>query len=170
MSDNGFVEIPVYPESTSFAAGPENHKGLRMKLFRGDKIVCCSISIPEHMAGHGNLVHRGILSTLLDEAMAWAVLVFLRKNVFTKSMTVNFHKPVRVMDLLRVEAKLKEHVSAREAVIAGKIYNSSGELCVSSTGVFSLLSKDYVKKLALADERELNYCWDLFESIERDEK
>ena len=166
MSENDFVEIPIFPDSISFAAGPNNHKGLGMKIFRNDNIVRSNISVPGYMARQGTLVHEGILSMMLDETMAWGVLVFLRMNVFTKSITVNFHKPVKVMDMLTVEARLKERTSEREAVISGEIYNSKDELCVSSTAVFSLLSKDYVKKLALADERELTYYWDLFESFE----
>jgi len=169
VSENCFIEIPVYPESISFAAGPKNQQGLGMKIFRNDELVQSSVSVPVYMARQGNLVHEGILSTMIDEVMAWAVLVFLRLNVFTKSITMNYHKPVEVMDMLRVEARLKERTGEREAVVAGEIYNSRGELCVSSTGVFSLLTRDFVKKLALADDTEMEYCWALFDSIENNE-
>lgn len=167
MSENNFVEIPVFPDSDSFANGPYNQYGLRMKFYRNDKLVFCNISVPEHMTRWNSFVHEGILSTMLDETMAWGAIIFLRKNVFTKSMTVNYHIPVMALDMLRIEGQIEKHTSEREAVIAGRIYNSRGELCVTSTGIFSLMAKDYVKKLAIADEREIEFYWDMMDSIDK---
>lgn len=165
VSDNSFIEIHTYPESISFAAGPKNSRGLGMRIFRNDSIVRSSFSVPGYLGRQCGYVHEGILTTMLDEVMAWAVLVFLRLNVFTKSITVNYHKPVPVNDTLRIDAWLKERTGDREAVVSGEIYNSSGELCVTSTAVFSLMTRDYVKSLGLADEDEMQYCWDLFDTF-----
>lgn len=170
MSENNSIEIPNMPDSNCFACGPINGKGLGMKFFKNDSIVYCNISIPAYMAGWNSVVHGGILSTLLDETMGWGAIVLLKKYIFTKSMTVNYHKPVLVMDTLRVESEVKERINEREAVMTARVYNSKSELCVSSTGVFSLMEKDYITKLAIVEEKQINFFSELFESFEKEQK
>lgn len=168
MSDKKFIEVPNLPGSNCFACGPANDQGLKMKFFFHDSIVFCNIAIPEYMVGWRTIAHGGILSTLLDETMSWGAIVLLRKYILTKSMTINYHRPVLVNEVLRIESEIKEHISDREGVMIGKIFNSKGELCVSSIGHFALMDKDYIKKLALVDDKEIDFYWEMFESFDKE--
>lgn len=154
------------PDSECFACGPANDKGLQMKFYKSGSTVFSELVIPEYMSGWNRVVHGGILSTLLDEVMGWGAIVLLKKYIFTKSMTVNYLKPVQVLDMLRVESEVLERKGEREAVMEGRIINSSGEVCVTSTGYFSLMDKAFITKLGVTDEKQIEYFEKFFETFE----
>ncbi|MFP4496832.1 MAG: PaaI family thioesterase, partial [Vulcanimicrobiota bacterium] len=57
-----------------FACGPENPIGLNMKLnYKQNKVTVEFIPKKEHQGWH-NMVHGGILFTLMDEAMAKLII------------------------------------------------------------------------------------------------
>jgi len=62
-----------------------------MKFYSTEKkeLVVSWLKVPDHLCGWSNLVHGGIISTMLDEAMGWAGLVILKKLVVSKSITVS---------------------------------------------------------------------------------
>lgn len=162
-----FIEVPNLPDSNCFACGPINDQGLKMKFYANDSLVYCNIALPPHLAGWRTLAHGGVLSTLLDETMSWGAIVLLRKYIFTKSITVNYHKPVSVMEMLRVESEVKDIINDREAIITGRIFNNAGDLCTSANAVFSLMTKEYVKKLGLVDDKEIDFYWEMFDSFDK---
>ncbi len=166
MADTNTVYIPNMPDSDCFACGPANEKGLQMKFFKSGNLVFSELAIPEYMSGWNRVVHGGILSTLLDEAMGWGAIVLLKKYIFTKSMTVNYLKPVQVLDMLRVESEVLERTGEREAVMEGRILNGRGEVCVTSTGSFSLMDKAFITRLGVTDQKQIEYFEKFFETFE----
>jgi len=168
MHKKNFIEIPNYGESVCFACGPANDKGLQMKFYGNDKLVYSYVTLPDHMAGWNGVSHGGIVSTLLDETMSWGAIFLARRLVLTKSMTVNYHKPVPVSEMLRVEGSIKERTSPKEAVMSAKIFNAGGELCASSTGIFLLMDKERINKLGFVDEKEVDFYWEMINTIKLD--
>jgi acyl-coenzyme A thioesterase PaaI-like protein len=78
-------------ESHCFGCGLKNDSGIHMKFYSTEKkeLVVSWLKVPDHLCGWSNLVHGGIISTMLDEAMGWAGLVILKKLVVSKSITVS---------------------------------------------------------------------------------
>ena len=64
----------------------------------------------------------------------------------TKSIAVDFLKPVYVGEELRLEGKPLESKSEREAVMQSALYNPEDQLCARATGVFALFTLDEMKK------------------------
>ncbi len=155
MCEKSFIEIPNMDHNMCFGCGPANEHGLKMKFFGSDNMIYADIAVPGYLLGWNGVVHGGILSTILDEVMSWGAIFLTKKFILTKSMTVNYHKPVRVGDMLRVESEIKERLSEREAAMTGRIFNSKGELSVSSTGVMALMDMDYVKKLGIMKDKDV---------------
>lgn len=155
MCEKSFIEIPNMDHNMCFGCGPANDQGLKMKFFGSDDMIYANIAVPEYLLGWNGVVHGGILSTILDEGMSWGAIFLTRKFILTKSMTVNYHKPVMVGDMLRVESEISERISDREAAMTGRIFNSRGELSVSSTGVMALLDMEYIKKLGIMKDRDI---------------
>jgi len=91
-----YVPLPVQDDHRCFACGPANAAGLHMRFLAGEDRVVSRLTIPEHLRGWSNLAHGGVLSTILDEIMSWTAIHLLRRVILTKSMTVNFKKPVYV--------------------------------------------------------------------------
>jgi uncharacterized protein (TIGR00369 family) len=118
---------------------------------RRDSVVSW-LTVPDHLCGWSSLVHGGIISTILDEAMGWAAVVILKKLVISKSLTVDFIKPVLIGKEIRIEGKVSKINSEREAVLQGCIYDDNGEICAQSSSLFSLFSPESIKKMGFVDQ------------------
>ena len=77
-------------DTKCFACGKNNPEGLHMEFYTDEKSVFSKLVIPETKRGWDQVVHGGILSTILDEIMAWTAIYFTGSFMLTKNMTVNF--------------------------------------------------------------------------------
>ena len=123
-----------------FGCGSKNPHGLQMRFSTDEEAVFSHVVVPPHLTGWNDLVHGGILSTMLDEIMAWTAIYLLKQVAVTKSMTVDFLKPVLAGDELAVTGRILEKTNEREAVVEGLIHNSDGDLCTRSNATFYLLT------------------------------
>jgi len=76
-------------------------------------------------------------------------------TILTKSMTVDFIKPVYVGAELKVEGNVFEKQSDRETVMQGRIYNKEGILCAKSKGIYVLFEPKVAKKLNMMSAEAL---------------
>ena len=125
-----------------------------MKFYTTDSrdSVVSWLTVPDHLCGWSNLVHGGVISTMLDEAMGWAGLIILKKLVVSKSLTVDFFKPVLIGKEIRVEGMVNKINNEREAILQGYIYNDENEICARSSSLVSLFSLETIKKMNVMDE------------------
>lgn len=137
-----------------------------MELYTDEKIVMSQIILPEHFSSWANVVHGGILATLLDEIMGWAGLYLLRQITLTKKMTVEFSKAVYVGETLKVVGSVVKKNGKRNAEIEGVITRDNGEACVRSRGDFTILSSKLALRLGIiTDEQLQNFFEPLFQQI-----
>ncbi|MCL2155841.1 MAG: PaaI family thioesterase [Leptospirales bacterium] len=151
MDNDGLKEIITLEQSMCFGCGPSNEHGLKMRLYLDDKIVYSNMVIAEHMVGWKNIIHGGIASAMLDECMGRCAMFLLKKFAFTKTMTINYHKSLIVGDTVKVESEIEEHINDREVRVLGRIFNSKGELCITSTCIMNMVGEEFVKKLGMED-------------------
>lgn len=135
-----------------FGCSPKNPYGLKMTFFTDDESVFSRVTVPEHLCGWNNLVHGGVISTLLDEIMSWSAIYLFKKVILTKTMTVDFLKPVFIGERLQLEGRIHERTGEREAVMEGRLLNPSGEICARSEAVFALISPRLSRKMGILDE------------------
>lgn len=76
-----------------FACGQNNPHGLRMLVSYEDDKAVCRLSLPEHFQGWERIAHGGVVSAILDEIMAYAVIHFLGQGV-TLRMETTFRQAV----------------------------------------------------------------------------
>jgi len=127
-----------------------------MRFFTDDKTVQSPVRVPDHLCGWSNLVHGGVISTICDEIMSWTALHLLRRIILTRTMTIDFIKPLFVGQDLRAEGQVIELVSDREARIEGRIFNHSGDLCARSQGTFALFTIEAIRRLNIIDPADLD--------------
>ena len=100
-----------------FACGQDNPIGLRL-LFEVDGLARSikTVFTPQKIhQGYQDVVHGGIISTILDEAMTKLAFA-LGYNAVTAKLTVRFKKPLMVGETVVVTGKLtKEAKRAMEA-------------------------------------------------------
>ena len=101
------MELNLEIDQYCFACGPDNPIGLKLKFeYQSDGVVARFTPAKEHQ-GYLNMVHGGILSTILDEAMAHVVLARNLRAV-TARMSVSFKKPTRIGEELTVTGRIIE--------------------------------------------------------------
>ena len=84
--------------------------------------------------------------------MGRAVIHKMRCLGMTKSMTVDFLKPITIDKELKVVGKVLEVMNDRECIAEAMIFNQAGQPCAKSTGTFALFRPDHSKKLGIKDE------------------
>ncbi len=108
-----------------FVCGPKNPIGLKLDFhFDGKTIKTEFIPKKEHQ-GYLNIVHGGIISTLLDEVMV-KLAIAMDMPAVTASMEIRLRKAVNVGEKITVEAKMLKITSKllesyAEAVIGNNV-------------------------------------------------
>ena len=94
--NNDPKHLPNRETHNCFGCSPINASGLQMKFSTDESTVFSRLTVPDHLCGWDRLVHGGVISTILDEIMSWTGIYMLKQITMTKSMTVDFIKPVQV--------------------------------------------------------------------------
>jgi len=144
--------LPNRTGSMCFGCSAANPTGLRLEFFTDGESIFSWVKVPAHLCGWKNLVHGGIISTILDEVMGRTVIHKTRCLGMTKSMMVEFLKPVTIDRELKAAGKMLEVKNDRECLAEAMIFNEAGDLCAKSTGTFALFKPDHSKKLGIKDE------------------
>ncbi len=129
-------EFAQSPNNVCFACGPGNPCGLHLHPRRdGDMIVAEFVPGQWHEGWRG-VVHGGILMTILDETMAYALFLDGYEGL-TARMDVRYRASVQQGDRLRVEARIvgrRSHVMDMNGVIL-----RGGQVVVEGTARFMIL-------------------------------
>jgi len=138
-----------------FGCGPDNPHGLKMRFESNGSMIRSMVIMEPRFRGWSNLIHGGILSTMLDEVMGWTVIHLTGKFMLTKSMQVSFRKPVRVGAALSVTGFIRERMGEKRVLVAAEIRNEAGELCAESAAEFALFSIEQFRRMRILPEEEL---------------
>ena len=149
--------LPNSSNHNCFGCSPVNPSGLQMKFYTNSSSVYSQVKVPEHLCGWNQLVHGGVLSTILDEIMSWTAIYLLKQITLTKSMTIEFIKPVYVNSSLKAEGRVIEKTAKHEALVEGILYNSEDKICARSSAKFAVFSPAVAKRLGIAKEEHLNW-------------
>ena len=154
--------LPNSSDHYCFGCSPVNPSGLQMNFFADRDTVFSNVTIPDHLCGWSNIAHGGVLTTILDEIMSWAALHFIKRITMTKSMNIEFIKPVYIRNPLKAEGKVLEITGKHVAVMEGILYNDKGVACVKSTANFAIFSPKIAKRLGIADDNSLKFFANVF--------
>jgi acyl-coenzyme A thioesterase PaaI-like protein len=86
-----------------FGCGKRNPCGLKLEFEWDGKVATSSFTPTEFHQGWRGIIHGGILSSLLDEAMGY-VACFERVAGVTAAIEVRFKRPVRIGEPLTITA------------------------------------------------------------------
>ena len=159
---NGLRPLPVRDFHNCFGCGPRNTHGLKMRFYTDEKSLYSWVEIPGHFSGWKDFAHGGVITTMLDEVMGWSALHLLKTMVLTKSITVDFVKPVHVNREVKLVGTVLERRNDREAVMEGALYDANGELCSKAVGTFALFPPEIALKFGILDETDIVEVSDLF--------
>ncbi len=110
----------------------------------------------EELCGFSGILHGGIISCVIDEALWWSSAVASGRFVMTKDLKVNYLRPVTTRKTYRVEAD-PPHAQGRTYGCRGRITDSAGTLCVEGEGTYFPLrggkNRNPQEVLSYVDER-----------------
>lgn len=139
-------------DGTCFACGPHNTAGLHMHFQSDGETVFSWLKVPRHLCGWQNILHGGIISTILDEIMSWTAHHLIKKLILTRSISIEFLKPAYVETNLRAEGRIHQLTSERQALLKARLYNANEKICARATGSFALLTPKIARRLGVIDE------------------
>ena len=152
-----YQDLRIRPHNC-FACGELNEIGLHLKLKLEPGRCSAELEVPDRFEGWEGIIHGGILCTVMDEVMAWALAQNDSWGV-TARMSVDFRKPVTVGQKIRVEGWITES-RRRIHVTAAKIVDAdTGVECASAQATYVSASE--------ARKRELKERYGVFLGEER---
>jgi uncharacterized protein (TIGR00369 family) len=119
-----------------FVCGEANPAGLNLRFESDGRTVRTRFTPRAEHVGFQQVVHGGIVSTLLDEIMVWACAVATRRFAFCAELKVRFVKPARPGEELHVSGELLANRRNRVYEAKAELKNPVGELLAVATGKY----------------------------------
>lgn len=150
-----------------FACGTANPQGLGMTFARlGDRVLGAVTLQRAHM-GWDRIAHGGIVSTVLDEVMAYTVIALRRAFFVTQSMTVRYLRPVPLETPLRAEGTLTEETPPRSCRTAARLYGPEDRLLAEAEAEMIYLPEDRLGMVSPALREEMRELFRAMADLER---
>lgn len=123
-------------EGHCFACGEKNPHGLKMKfqVDREKQAIHTVFTVEPTYQGWDGVVHGGIISTLLDEAMA-NLVYHLGYNAIVASLEVRFKQPTPILQPLLIQGEIIE-VHKKLVKAKASLKKEDGTLLATATSSF----------------------------------
>ena len=128
-------QLAVREDHWCFGCGRQNPIGLKMTFFEdGEQVWAPWTPLREHQ-GYEEIVHGGLITTVLDEVMGWAI--YVRKLwAVTGSINVRFRKPVMVGEALTARAWVATVSGRKVDVRAQLVRDCDGQVLAEGSALF----------------------------------
>jgi acyl-coenzyme A thioesterase PaaI-like protein len=125
-----------------FACGTANPVGLKMRFYRNGNAVYSDIRLGKHFEGWENMAHGGIISTILDEVMSWAIICFRKRLFVTRKMELKYVRPVPLNTSLRARGRVMDEDRGPLIKTRGELFDDAGRILARSVGEFALVTEE----------------------------
>jgi uncharacterized protein (TIGR00369 family) len=135
--------IPNYPYC--FVCGDKNKRGLNIRFYFYQGKAKAEYTPTKEFEGYKDILHGGIISSLLDEVMIQAIIV-QGLLTFTTQIEVKFKKPARIGEKLFLEGEIIED-KGKIIVTKGEISKEDGTTVAVATGKYFKAKGEMKKQL-----------------------
>jgi uncharacterized protein (TIGR00369 family) len=115
-----------------FVCGSENPAGLGIAFREQGQGVEAEVRFPAHLQGWQDVVHGGLLATVLDETMVKAA-AFQGITCVTAELTVKYRSPAATGVQYRLAGRILD-AHGRMVTAESSIEDASGRVCARATG------------------------------------
>jgi uncharacterized protein (TIGR00369 family) len=122
----------AFADHHCFACGSSNPIGMRLHIELGEGTAATSWRVGEDFVGWSDMVHGGIVATLLDEVMAWACSSFDAWAV-TAEMSIRYRSPASPGEELRAAARVARR-RRRIYDVEGSVTAADGRVIAEGSG------------------------------------
>ncbi len=130
--------LPRYKKC--FVCGKENPIGLNITFRTDEEKVYASFTPDNRYMGYENILHGGIIASLLDESMGWACSVKTKKMYYTAELNIKYKKHTKTNVKLFAEAvmsKARHTIAYAESILK----NQDGEILATAIGKYFSISE-----------------------------
>lgn len=131
-----------------FVCGESNPLGLKLRFESDGRIVQTRFRHRTEHIGFKNVVHGGLIATVLDEIMVWACAVRTRQFAFCAELNVRFLKPLPPGEEVVVTGELTANRKGRIFEAKSAARNASGQSLAEATGKYLPLNAAAVTPMA----------------------
>jgi uncharacterized protein (TIGR00369 family) len=143
-----------------FGCGQKNPIGLKLRFTESDDFLHATWQPNETYEGYPNVLHGGIIATLLDEIGAWCVSIKLGTAGVTSKMNTKYLNPVYInKGTISLRAKINEH-SEKNAEIICQLFDSQQKLCAESVADYFIYTVEIARKRYRYPGRDAFYATD----------
>ena len=141
------INNPYDPEqSKCFACSTSNPIGLHLEFEESDDSVHATWKPTVYYQGYSNVLHGGIIATLLDEVSAWCVNVKIGTAGVTSELNIKYLKPVHITKgLLSIRSEIVEY-DKKSAKLNCFLYDGTDKLCATAESNFFLYPEEIARK------------------------
>ncbi len=150
-SEARVIDVPGVPRFEvaphhCFACGTLNEHGLGLVLHVEPQRAWVDLELEKRFEGWDDIAHGGIICTILDEVMAWALAAEDNWGV-TARMAVEFRRPVKIGQPIRAEGwitRKRRRIIDTEARIVDR---DDGTLLAAASGVYVAADEERKRQL-----------------------
>lgn len=117
-----------------FACGKENPIGLKLEFVKEEDRVSADFTPTMVHQGYSEIMHGGLVTTLLDEAMAKVINIRGIKAV-TATLDMKFRNPVLIGKSLKIFGELVEE-KKRRCVLKAWLEDEEGKILAEASSIF----------------------------------
>lgn len=138
---DGLERINTVNDHGCFGCGVENPIGMKLAFYRDGNRVKATVTPGQEYEGYLSLTHGGIVATMLDEAMSWAVISDGGRLPVTTRLEIRYRRAMPVGVAVDV---FGEVIRDRGRVIEARaeIHGPDGALIATANGSFVRVSPE----------------------------
>jgi uncharacterized protein (TIGR00369 family) len=131
----GAEQASTRPEHAPRARAPSTRPaGLNLRFETDGQLVRTRFIPRAEHVGFRQIVHGGLIATLLDEIMVWACAVRTKRFSFCAELNVRYLLPVRPQETLLATGQLVSNRRDKLFEAAAELRNPEGVTLVTATG------------------------------------
>ncbi|MCA9876328.1 MAG: PaaI family thioesterase [Thermomicrobiales bacterium] len=135
MSNAATTPLQVRSDHGCFGCGAGNPHGLHLSFTADANGVQATYTPRVVDQGYEQIIHGGIIATLLDEAMAWAVAAAGIWAV-TGEMQVRFRRPLHVGETVSLRGAVTDQRSRAVTTSGQLVREADGQVIATATALF----------------------------------
>jgi acyl-coenzyme A thioesterase PaaI-like protein len=105
------------------------------------------VTLDRHRVGWEGIAHGGIVTTLMDEVMAWTVLYFRESFTVTREIRARFRKPVPIESPLTVSGEIVDESRRFACKVRAAVTDADGQVLAEAEADFALLREEQIDLL-----------------------
>ena len=119
-----------------FVCGESNPIGLKLRFETDGRIVRTRFTPRREHIGFKQVVHGGLVATVLDEIMVWACVAQTKRFAYCAELTVRFQNPLRPGEETIATAELVTNRRDKIFEVKSELKDSAGKTFATATGKY----------------------------------